>query len=94
MRTIEYASQLKRDYRKAKRNPKFRKLDGWLKSIVSDLAGDVSLSDPPYRDYQLSGVWSGYQELHIKPDLLLIYSKPDDRTLRLVRICSHSELFG
>ncbi len=94
MRTIEYASQFKRDYRKAKRNPKFRKLEESLKPIVSDLAMDVSLSDPPYRDHQLSGVWSGYQELHIKPNLLLIYSKPDDRTIRLARIGSHSELFG
>ena len=94
MRTIEYASQFKRDYRKAKRNPKFRKLDDWIKPVVADLANEVSLSDPPHRDHQLSCVWSGYQELHIKPDLLLIYSKPDGSTLRLARIGSHSELFG
>nr|MBV6630275.1 type II toxin-antitoxin system YafQ family toxin [Oceanococcus sp. HetDA_MAG_MS8] len=94
MRTIEYSSQFKRDYRKAKRNPKFRKLEGWLKPVIADLAADVSLSDPPYRDHKLSGVWVGYQELHIRPDLLLIYSKPDDETIRLVRIGSHSELFG
>lgn len=94
MRTIEYASQFKRDYRKAKRNPKFRRLDDWLKPLVTDLANDVSLSDPPHRDHPLSGVWSTYQELHIKPDLLLIYSKPDRTTLRLARLGTHSELFG
>jgi mRNA interferase YafQ len=29
-----------------------------------------------------------------KPDLLLIYRKPDVDTLRLARLGSHSELFG
>jgi hypothetical protein len=28
----------------------------------------------------------------LKPDLVLIYQKPDDETLRLVRLGSHSEL--
>jgi mRNA interferase YafQ len=42
----------------------------------------------------LAGDWAGYRECHIKPDLLLIYKKPDDETLRLARLGSHSELFG
>ena len=29
---------------------------------------------------------------HIKPDLILIYRKPDPKTLQLVRLGSHSEL--
>jgi mRNA interferase YafQ len=45
-------------------------------------------------DHALSGDWSGYRECHIKPDPLLIYRKPDVRTLRLARLGSHSELFG
>ncbi len=28
-----------------------------------------------------------------RPDLLLIYKKPDENTLHLVRLGSHSELF-
>jgi mRNA interferase YafQ len=47
-----------------------------------------------HRDHDLSGDWSGYRECHILPDLLLIYRKPDDATLRLARLGSHSELFG
>jgi mRNA interferase YafQ len=46
------------------------------------------------RDHALSGDWVGYRECHIKPDLLLIYRKPDPDTLRLARLGSHSELFG
>jgi mRNA interferase YafQ len=39
------------------------------------------------------GEYTNHRECHLKPDLLLIYKKPDDSTLRLVRIGSHSEVF-
>ncbi|PMC14470.1 MULTISPECIES: type II toxin-antitoxin system YafQ family toxin [Oligella] len=45
-----------------------------------------------HRDHSLVGDWSGFRECHIKPDLLLIYAKYE-RTIELVRIGSHSELF-
>jgi len=47
-----------------------------------------------YHDHSLSGDWFGYCECHVKPDLLLIYKKPDGNVLRLARLGSHSELFG
>jgi mRNA interferase YafQ len=47
-----------------------------------------------YRDHALVGDWSGYRECHLKPDVLLIYRKPDVETLRLARLGSHSDLFG
>jgi mRNA interferase YafQ len=50
--------------------------------------------DPCYRDHDLGGDWAGYRECHVRPDLLLIYRKPDADTLRLARLGSHSELFG
>ena len=34
------------------------------------------------------------RECHLKPDLLLIYRKPDTEVLQLVRLGLHSELFG
>jgi len=46
------------------------------------------------RDHSLGGDWAGYRECHIKPNLLLIYRKPDASTLRLARLGTHSELFG
>jgi mRNA interferase YafQ len=42
----------------------------------------------------LGGNWKGHRECHLKPDLLLIYKKPDANVLRLVRMGSHSELFA
>ena len=45
-----------------------------------------------HRDHALSGEWSDHRDCHVKPDLVLIYRKPDEATLQLVRIGSHSEL--
>ena len=38
------------------------------------------------------GDWKDHRNCHIKPDLVLIYQKPDTDTLRLVRLGHHSEL--
>ncbi len=72
----------------------------YSKDVGSLLPGILKLllADQPLpennRDHALSGDWTGYRECHVKPDLLLIYRKPDADTLRLARFGSHSELFG
>ncbi|MGA7697918.1 MAG: type II toxin-antitoxin system YafQ family toxin [Candidatus Sulfotelmatobacter sp.] len=45
-------------------------------------------------DHGLSGAWRDHRECHLKPDLLMIYRKPDAEVLQLIRLGSHSELFG
>ena len=47
-----------------------------------------------YQDHPLSGNWNDHRDCHLKPDLVLIYRKPDKLTLQLVRLGSHNELFG
>jgi mRNA interferase YafQ len=56
------------------------------------LANDGVLTER-YRDHALAGEYTGHRECHLKPDLLLIYKKPDAETLRFVRLGTHSELF-
>lgn len=56
------------------------------------LAEDKPLPES-YQDHALVGNWKGYRECHLKPDLLLIYSKPDSHTLRIARLGSHSNIF-
>jgi mRNA interferase YafQ len=81
MRTIESTKVFRRDYKKA------------IVELIGDrLAADIPL-DVRYRDHPLSGVYTGCRECHLKPDLLLVYAKPDSATLRLLRLGSHSELF-
>ena len=43
-------------------------------------------------DHPLTGEWSDHRDCHVLPDLVLIYRKPDEANLELVRIGSHSEL--
>lgn len=92
MRTIEHASAFKRDYKRERKGRHRAALDGALEAVLLALAADQPL-EPRYRDHELSGDWSGYRECHLKPDLLLIYKIPDQETLRLARLGSHSELF-
>jgi mRNA interferase YafQ len=94
MRTIERSSAFKRDYKRAKASPRHRKdVDSLVSAVVTLMASDRPLAES-VRDHALSGDWSGYRECHLKPDLLLIYRRPDVDTLRLARLGSHSELFG
>lgn len=93
MRMIERSTAFKRDYRRIKAIPRYRKdLDSLLSDILKNLLVDKALPEK-YLDHTLSGNWYGYRECHIKPNLLLIYSKPDQLTLRLARLGSHSDLF-
>ena len=92
MRTIERTSGFKRDYRRVKATPRYRDIEILLSEIVCLLAGDKPLQER-HRDHGLGGRWRGHRECHLKPDLLLIYLRPDERTLILVRLGSHSELF-
>lgn len=94
MRTIERSSAFKRDYKRVKSTPRYKKnLDLLLSDILTLLLTDQALPTNN-RGHTLGGDWDGYRECHIKPDLLLIYRKPDENTLRLARLGSHSELFN
>ncbi len=91
MRRIERTSQFKRDYKRETRGQHRATLDADLIPVVKALANDQVL-EPRYRDHSLTGDWKGHRDCHIKPDLVLIYEKPDDVVLQLVRLGSHSEL--
>jgi len=92
MRTIKYTNQFKRDYKREKKSHRHQKtLDADLMSAVKFLAENKSLPHR-YYDHSLSGDWQDHRDCHIKPDLVLIYRKPDSASLELVRLGSHSEL--
>jgi len=60
---------------------------------LSLLAEDKPLPERNH-DHALAGEWHDHRECHLKPDLLLIYRKPDAKVLQLVNMGSHSALFG
>ena len=92
MRTIERTSAFKKDYKRVKATPRHKNIETLLEEILGLLVVDRALPEK-HSDHGLAGEWNDHRECHLKPDLLLIYAKPDVETLRLVRLGSHSELF-
>ena len=91
MRTIERTGQFKRDYKREAKGWHAKLLDQFLYDVLSSLATDQRLP-AKNRDHALSGDWADHRDCHLKPDLLLTYRLPDNDTLQLVRMGSHSEL--
>jgi mRNA interferase YafQ len=91
MRTIEYTNKFKRDYKRESKGIHKRTLAIDIKSAIQMLASDISLPTR-YCDHALTGDWKDHRDCHIRPDLILLYRKPDNITLQLVRLGSHSQL--
>nr|VFJ63434.1 MAG: mRNA interferase YafQ [Candidatus Kentron sp. FW] len=91
MRKIRYAKRFRRDYRREKLGRHGKALDTVLMQVVDLIATDAPLPRRNY-DHGLTGNWSDYRNCHVRPDLVLIYRKPDNEHLDLVRLGSHSEL--
>ena len=89
MRTIERTNAFKRDFKREKSGHHRRELDTLVFAIISLLAEDKPLPDKN-RDHTLGGEWRDHRECHLKP----VYRKPNAEVLQLVRLGSHSELFG
>lgn len=94
MRKIDLSTAFKKDYRRAKANPRHMQDIRALYAAVAALLVEDKPLPERYRDHALSGNWKGYRECHLKPDLLLIYRKEEPEILRIARLGSHSELFG
>ncbi|HWK43243.1 MAG TPA: type II toxin-antitoxin system YafQ family toxin [Stellaceae bacterium] len=91
MRRIERTTQFKKDFkREAKGLHRAALADDFI-AIVTALANDKPLAEK-HRDHALTGEWKDHRDCHIKPDLVLIYRRPDAAVLQLVRLGSHSEL--
>jgi len=100
MRRIERTTAFRRDFKREKRGSHRSDLDSLVFDAVSLLAEDKPLPERNHKplpernhDHALAGHWQDHRECHLKPDLLLIYRKPDADVLQLVRMGSHSQLF-
>lgn len=79
MRTIERSTAFKRDYKRIKHS---KGIGSLLSNILELLQTDIPLPKKNH-DHPLNGNFLGYRECHVKPDLLLIYQKPDEKILKL-----------
>lgn len=64
-------------------------------SYVINTIASNTLIDQSLKNHKLHGEYSGFYECHIRPDVLLIYTKDNENNMIIcAAIGSHSELFG
>lgn len=92
-RRIEFTSKFKKDLKRLRNNDaKLSKVANVIEMLAQ--GEDIPASMKPHK---LIGNYAGHLELHIEGDLLLIWlekTELGDMTIYLVRLGSHSELFG
>lgn len=91
MRTIDPTGRFKRDLKRELKGRYRQVIADELDDLITLLAADGSLA-AHFRDHALTGDWKDHRDCHVRPDLVLIYRKPDPDTLELVRLGSHAEL--
>ncbi|WP_375580548.1 type II toxin-antitoxin system YafQ family toxin [Marivirga tractuosa] len=90
MYTLYYTSQFKKDLKKYKNEQSSIEK---LKLVITQLEENGTI-DKEYKPHKLTGNYKGFEECHIKPDLLLIWQKDESvKEISLARLGSHSQLF-
>jgi mRNA interferase YafQ len=88
---IVRSTQFKKDFKKIRNDKQVVEL---FQNAVIILINGVSLPKE-YKEHPLTGDKKGFTDIHLKPDLLILYKIDQEKNeLHLVRIGSHSEIFG
>ena len=90
MKTLFLSGQYKKDYKRYKNQPK--KLDA-LREVLEMLKNEQPIP-AEYKPHMLLGQYKGCMECHIQGDFLLVWFDPERDIIELVRLGTHSELFG
>ena len=87
---LKQTSQFKKDIKRYLNQPDKMKA---LEIVLSELSNNGVIPQE-YNPHHLYGNWAGFMECHIKGDFLLIWYDKETGIIKLVRLGSHSELFG
>lgn len=90
MKTLHPSSQYKKDLKRIRNNPQKAAA---LLEVLRMLENEEEIPQS-YNPHLLTGDYAGCMECHIQGDFLLIWIDPDTDEIDLVRLGSHSELFG
>ena len=90
MKTIFPSGQYKKDFKRYRNHPQKLKALG---EVIDMLAQDKSIP-ADYYPHMLKGQYKGCMECHIQDDFLLIWIDEKHDIVELVRLGTHSELFG
>lgn len=90
MKKLRFSSQYKKDAKRFRNQPqKMAKVVEILRMLR-----DEEPIPKIYRPHMLSGNYSGCMECHVEGDFLLIWIDETENTIGVLRLGSHSELFG
>lgn len=90
MKKLRPTTQYKKDLKRIRNNP--GKAAALLKVLIF-LENELSVP-AEYKPHMLTGDYAGCMECHIQGDFLLIWIDEETGDIDLVRLGSHSELFG
>ena len=90
MKEVRKTSQFKKDFKRFSKDLEKVKL---LYEIVDKLANGEEIPEE-FNPHPLRGEWKDFMECHVQDDYLLIWYDKEDDVIKLVRLGSHSELFG
>lgn len=90
MKKFFLSSKYKKDFKRYQYTP--RKLKA-LKEVLNMLQHEQPIP-AEYQPHMLHGNYKGCMECHIQGDYLLIWFDPNSDIIELVRLGTHSELFG
>lgn len=90
MKVLRPSTQYKKDLKRIRNNP--RKAEALL-NILKMLENEQPIPSE-YKPHMLSGDYSGCMECHVQGDFLLIWIDQNTNDIDLVRLGSHSEVFG
>lgn len=91
MKEIKSGKQFKKDLKRFLNQPKKLKK---LYDFVDEYLRTGKTIPAEYHAHMLIGDYSGYMECHIESDYLLIWVDETTNIVKLIRLGSHSELFG
>ena len=86
MRKLDYSAQFRRDYKLCKKQGKDMNK---LNAVLQILATGEPIP-PRYKDHPLKNNWTGFRDLHIEPDWILIYKIVGDTVVFLAATRTHA----
>lgn len=90
MKKLRPSTQYKKDLKRIRHNPEKAEA---LRNILVLLENEIPIP-AEFKPHSLTGDYAGCMEYHIKGDFLLIWIDEETDDVDLLRLGSHSELFG
>lgn len=90
MKELRFSTQYKKDAKRFRNQPK--KMEKVV-ALLQMLRDEIPIPEV-YKPHLLTGNYAGCMECHIEGDFLLVWIDETDNLIGVLRLGSHSEIFG